>query len=71
MCARGAERRPKRLWEEYAQLSTEVAFEAYGRPLEMVTTFKYLGRILTASDAGWMAVVANLQKAPKRWARLY
>ena len=40
-----------------------VAFEAYGKPLEMVTEFKYLGRVLTASDDYWLAVVANLRNA--------
>ena len=39
MCARGEERRLKRLQEEEARLSMVVAFEAYVRPLEMVTTF--------------------------------
>ena len=30
--------------------STERAFEAYGKPLEMVSTFKYLGQVMTAVD---------------------
>ena len=36
----------------------------------MVTSFKYLGQILTAADEDWMAVVGNLQKARKSWTRL-
>ena len=36
---RGEERRLKRLQEKEARLSMVVAFEAYGRPLEMVTSF--------------------------------
>ena len=47
VCVRGAERRPKRLREEYEWLSMAVSFKAYGRPLETVMKFKYLGRILT------------------------
>ena len=47
-----------------------VAFEAYGRPLDMVTAFKYCGRILTASYDYWQEVVTNFQKAWKRWAWL-
>ena len=70
MCARGSERRLKRLWEEEAWLITAVDFEAYGRPLEMVTAFKYLGRIITASDDNWPAVVEKFQKARKQWSRL-
>ena len=48
----------------------EVAFEAYGGPLETVTALKYLGRILMASDEDWPAVVTKLCKDRKRWARL-
>ena len=47
---------------------TERAFQAYGRPLVMVTLFKYLGRVLTAVDDNWPAVVGNLQKAQMSWA---
>ena len=66
MCARGAERWMKRLQDEEARLSTAVAFDAYGRPLEMVTLFKYLSRIIRKSDDDWLAVVTNLKKAQKR-----
>ena len=38
--------------------------------MEMVAAFKYLGRILTASDGDCPEVVANLGKARKRWVRL-
>ena len=30
--------------------NSEQAFEAYGTPIESVTGFKYLGRILKATD---------------------
>ena len=43
-------------------MSTTAAFKDYGRPLEMVTLFKYLERILTESDNNWPAVVANRKK---------
>ena len=29
---------------------TARAFSAYGSPLEMVTSFKYLGRVISATD---------------------
>ena len=35
-----------------------------------MTTFKYLGRVMTAGDDDWPAVVGNLQKARKSWGRL-
>ena len=45
-------------------------FEAYGRPLEIVKEFKYLGRILMALDKSWLLVDANLKKVHNRWAHL-
>ena len=50
--------------------STERAFEAYGKPLEMVSMFKYLGWVMTTGDDNWTAVVGNLVKARKSWGRL-
>ena len=50
--------------------STERDFEAYGKPLERVSTFKYLGRAMTAGDDNCPAVVGNLVKARKSWGRL-
>ena len=32
-----------------------------------MTEFKYLGRVLTAGDDDWPAVVGNLGKARKSW----
>ena len=42
--------------------STERAFEAYGAPLENVTAFRYLGRVMTAGDDEWPEVVGKLQR---------
>ena len=50
--------------------STERAFQVYGIPLNLVTSFKYLGWIITESDGDWTEVVGNLQKARKSWAQL-
>ena len=46
------------------------AFEANRAPIESVTEFKYLGRILTATDDDWTEVVGNLGRARRRWGRL-
>ena len=40
--------------------STEKAFEAYGKLLENVLTFKYLGRVMTAGDDDWPELACNL-----------
>ena len=70
MCRSGAERKRRRLAEEEIWESTEMSFEAYGKKLKTVTSFKYLGRILTAGDDDWPAVAGNLGKARKSWGRL-
>ena len=56
--------------EEELRDSAERAFQAYVRLLQMVTSFKYLGRVLTEADNTWPAIVGNLSKAQKIWARL-
>ena len=50
--------------------STDRVFEAYGKPLENVANFKYLGRAMTAGDDDWPAVTGNLSKERKSWGRL-
>ena len=62
----------KRRWMADAELrdSTEMDFEAYGKPLETVSTFKYLGRVMTAGDDDWTEVAGNLLKVRKSWGRL-
>ena len=50
--------------------SMERAFEAYGKPLETLDTFKYLGRLMTAGDDDWPEVVGNLVKPQNSWGRL-
>ena len=48
-------------------MSTAVDFQAYGRPLETMWEFKYLGRMLKALDDDWPAVAVNMSKAWRRW----
>ena len=48
----------------------ERAFEAYREPMENVTAFKYLGRVLIDRDNDWLTVLGNLSKARKSWGRL-
>ena len=47
-CTRRAEQKRRRLAEAELRGSSERAFEAYGEPLENVTAFRYLGRVVTA-----------------------
>ena len=55
----------EKVWERITR-----AFRAYGWPLNLVTSLKYLGRILMASDDYLPEVVGNLRKARNTWARL-
>ena len=69
-CLKGVERKRRRLAETETRENLERAFEEYGAPIESVTAFKYLGKILTATDNIWPAVVVNLRDARRSWGRL-
>ena len=56
--------------EEEAQAETATAISAYGIPLATVTSFKYLGRVLSESDDDWPAAAKNLQRERQKWALL-
>ena len=49
---------------------TARAFSAYGHPLEMVTSFRYLGRVILATDNVCLAMVSNLDRAKKVWSSM-
>ena len=57
-------------WQNEMRESVERAFKVYGRPIAMVTSFKYLGRVLTAEYDYCPLVVGTLLKARKIWARM-
>ena len=38
--------------------------------MEAVSEFRYLGRLLTATDDDWSAVAGNIKKARRIWGRL-
>ena len=40
-----------------------VAITAYGSPLMEVSSFKYMGRFLSASDDDWPELIPNLGRA--------
>ena len=67
LCQRGAKRKWLRLAEEEERAGAETAFTSDGIPLAPVTSFKYLGQILTKADDDWPSVVRNLRKARRKW----
>ena len=46
---------------------TPRAFSTYGRTLEMIPPFKYLGRVLLTADDDWPVVIRNMTKAWAFW----
>ena len=69
-CRTRAERKIRRLAAAEGEAATERAFNAYGKRMQSVKEFRYLGRILTSTDDDWPAVARNLQKARATWGRL-
>ena len=69
-CAKGVEKKRRRLAETKTRENLERAFRAYRQPMEAVTEFRYLGRLLTATDNDWPAVAGNIKKARRSWGRL-
>ena len=49
-CKQGAERKRRRLSAEEERDATARALSAYGRPLEMVTSFRYLRLVISLAD---------------------
>ena len=68
MCARGTESKFNHLVEEEARDGAETEFQAYGHLLALVSSFKYLGRVMTASVNDRMEVVTNMRNSWWKWA---
>ena len=45
----------------------EAAIISCGTPLDPVTYFRYLARVLSLADGTWPAVFRNLWKAQRKW----
>ena len=53
--------------EEEERAVTSRDFSYYGQPLDMVTSFRYLGRVISAADDDWTVVFQNLVRAREVW----
>ena len=69
-CAKGVEGKRRRLAKTETREYLERAFSAYRQPMEAVSEFWYLGRLLTATDKDWPEVAGNIKKARKSWGNL-
>ena len=45
----------------------ERALRAYGETMEAVSEFRYLGRLLTATEDDWSEGAGNIKKARRSW----
>ena len=69
-CRTGAKRKIRRLAAAEVEVAMERTFHAYGKRIQSVTDFCYLGRIIISTNDDWPAVARNLQKARVTWGRL-
>ena len=60
---KGVECKRRQLASEEERAVNSRAFSPYGRPLEMITSLRYLRRVILAADDDWPAVIWNLIKA--------
>ena len=49
---------------------TAMDFSACGRPLEMVTSFKYIGQVILGMDNNLTVVVGKLTRVKNVWSRM-
>ena len=59
-CRTRTERKRRRLVEVEMGKTSERAFHAYGKQMKAVTEFRYLGRVLAATDDDWPVVADNI-----------
>jgi Reverse transcriptase (RNA-dependent DNA polymerase) len=69
-CAAGYARKIRRLQQLANEAGETTTLYVNGTAIENVDSFRYLGRILTATDDDQLAIVHNLQKAKRSWRRI-
>ena len=70
ICSRVEELKREWIDSGESRAGYEMDLTTYGHPLMAVSSFKYLGRVLSASDDDWPVVVSNTRKAHNDWASL-
>jgi hypothetical protein len=68
LCRQGTMLRQKETLLETYRLAREVVFSVRDTPLDLVSSFQYLGRPLSCFGDDWAALRKNLDKARLRWA---
>jgi hypothetical protein len=70
LCRTGAERCVQQEAAVDAEKALRQVFTAYGKELERMETFKYLGWFLTMEDNDIVTVCSDLKKARKCWVQI-
>lgn len=66
-CALHTKRRFQREQFVANYLASSHTFSLSDQPLPKVTTYRYLGRLLTSNDSDWPTLYHNLSKARRQW----
>jgi hypothetical protein len=66
-CRKARGRRTHEEMQDKQADAEEVKFTVYGKELERVGEFKYLGRVLADDDDDTASIVGNIKKARQRW----
>ena len=69
-CEKAADRARKRRQVIANREADQVVFTIGDQPIQKVSAFKYLGRILSANDDDLPAVIANVRCARQRWGQV-
>ena len=70
-CRKATERRQKQMAaKEHKRLEKDAVFTVSGKLIEMVDTFKCLGRVTGETDRDEAAVLRNLEQARRKWASM-
>ena len=70
LCKKAAEQAQKRAQVEANKQAVKVVFKIGDKPIENVSSFKYLGRILAANDDDLPDMVSNVRRARQRWGQI-
>jgi len=69
-CKKGAEKRSHFIQAMRQAIALEITFTVDGQPINRVTEFKYLGRILEENDNDDPAALRQLARAREKWGRM-
>jgi exonuclease III len=70
LCREGARRNRRKIINLRCIRAFRRTFQLRDQPIETVTAFRYLGRVITSRDNDWEAARRNLHKAKERWASI-